>query len=373
MKIGVLTSSRADFGIYLPLLNELKKDRYFSLSLIVFGSHLSKKHGYTINEILENGFEAEFLVKSNLISGSPSQISKTVSETYKQFSQFWSLNQNKFDLILCLGDRYEMFAAVTSAIPFGIKFGHIHGGETTLGAIDNIYRHCITLSSYIHFTAANEFSKKVKSIIGDNKNVFTVGSLSLDGLKHINYLSAQDFFDKWKVDLNYPSILVTVHPETVAFYDVEKHSQVLLQTLTELSKDYQIIITLPNADTYGMVIRNMIQQNLQNKKNIFVFESLGKQSYFTAMKLCSFMLGNTSSGIIEAASFKKYVINLGDRQKGRLTSSNVFNAAFCYDEIIEKVNLIQEKRYKYLGKNKYFKNKVAENIIQLLKNISFEK
>ena len=154
MRIGVLTSSRADFGIYLPLLNELRNDNYFKTSLIVFGTHLSQQYGYTFNEILENGFEPQFVFEPVFFGDSPSDIAKTITATFKQFDIFWADNCNNFDLILCLGDRYEMFAAVISGIPFGIKFGHIHGGETTLGAIDNIYRHAITLTSYIHFTAA---------------------------------------------------------------------------------------------------------------------------------------------------------------------------------------------------------------------------
>jgi GDP/UDP-N,N'-diacetylbacillosamine 2-epimerase (hydrolysing) len=369
MRIGVLTSSRADFGIYLPLINQLKKDPYFTLSLIVFGTHLSKQHGYTLDEITDNGFNPEFLFEPVLFGDSPAEISKSISATYIQFEKFWTNHQQIFDIVLCLGDRYEMFAAVIAGIPFGIKFGHIHGGETTLGAIDNIYRHSISLSSYIHFTAAEKFSDRVKSIIDNNETVYTVGSLSLDGFMQTNFLTTIEFHKKWQVDLEIPTILVTVHPETVAFDEVEKHSQVLLQTLNYLSKDFQIIITMPNADTHGMIIRNMINQNLINKKNIYIFENLGKLSYFTAMKYCSFMLGNTSSGIIEAASFNKYVIDLGERQKGRLTSKNVLHSAFNLNEIIEKVNFIQKNEYNFTGANLYFQPNVANSIIQILKKI----
>ncbi len=370
MKIGVLTSSRADFGIYLPLINQFKKDPYFTLSLIVFGTHLSKKHGHTIDEITDNGFAPEFVFEPVLFGDSPTEIAKSISATFIQFENFWTNHNQTFDIVLCLGDRYEMFAAVTSGIPFGIKFGHIHGGETTLGAIDNIYRHSISLSSYIHFTAAEKFSDRVKAIIDNTENVYTVGSLSLDGFMQTHFLTISEFHKKWQVDLEIKTILVTVHPETIAFDEVEKHSQVLLQTLNYLSKDFQIIITMPNADTYGMIIRNMINQNLRNKKNIYIFENLGKQSYFTAMKYCSFMLGNTSSGIIEAASFNKYVIDLGERQKGRLTSNNVLHSAFNLNEIIEKINFIQKSQYNYTGTNVYFQKNVANSIIQILKNIN---
>lgn len=373
MRIGILTSSRADFGIYLPLINKLKKDNFFKVSLIVFGTHLSKVHGYTINEILDNGLTPQFTFESVHFGDSPTEIAKTITATFNQFDKFWSDNFQIFDLVLCLGDRYEMFAAITSGIPFGVKFGHIHGGETTLGAIDNIYRHSITLSSTLHFTAAEIFSDRVSSLIDNKENIFTVGSLSLDGFDKLVKFSTNDFFNKWNIDLNAPTILVTIHPETIAFQEVEKHSNEILKALLQLSKDFQIMITLPNADTYGMIIRNMINEKLKNKNNIFVFENLGKQSYFAAMKFCSFMLGNTSSGIIEAASFKKYVINLGERQKGRLTSDNVVHANFFSEEIIEKVDYIKSCKYNYTGINKYFKLNVADSIIKLLKKYYIDK
>jgi GDP/UDP-N,N'-diacetylbacillosamine 2-epimerase (hydrolysing) len=370
MKIGILTSSRADFGIYLPLLNAIKNDNYFTLSLIVFGTHLSKKHGYTINEIIDNGLTPEFIFEPILFGDRPADIAKSISGTFNQFENFWANNYENFDLVLCLGDRYEMFAAVTSGIPFRIKFGHIHGGETTLGAIDNIYRHAISLASYIHFTAAENFSKRVSSLIHSNENIFTVGSLSLDGIDQVVSLTEKEFFDKWNINLKEPSILVTVHPETVAFQEVEHHSQVMLKVIKELSKDFQILITMPNADTNGMVIRNMINHNLKGENNIFVIESLGKQSYFAAMKYCSFLLGNTSSGIIEAASFNKYVINIGDRQKGRLASDNVLHTKFNSVEILEKVKYIRENKFIYTGTNKYFQLNVANSIINILKKIN---
>lgn len=373
MRIGILTSSRADFGIYLPLIKKLKKDNFFKVSLIVFGTHLSKIHGYTINEIFDNGLTPQFILESVHFGDSPTDIAKTITATFGQFDKFWSNNHQNFELVFCLGDRYEMFAAVTSGIPFGVKFGHIHGGETTLGAIDNIYRHSITLSSLLHFTASDKFSDRVSSLLGSKENIFTVGSLSLDEYDKMDNFFQIDFFNKWKVDLNIPTILVTIHPETVAFKEVEKHSNEILKVLLQLSKDFQILITMPNADTNGMTLRNMINKKLKSENNIFVFENLGKQSYFAAMKYCSFMLGNTSSGIIEAATFNKYVIDLGERQRGRLTSENVLHANYSSEEIIEKVNYIKGCKYNYAGLNKYFKLNVADSIIKILKKYHIDK
>ena len=369
MRIGILTSSRADFGIYLPLIKELKNDNFFEISLIVFGTHLSKEHGYTIDEIYQNGFTPKFILETIYFGDSPLGIAKSISTTLNQFNEFWSYNYDSFDLVLCLGDRYEMFAAVASGIPFGVKYGHIHGGETTEGAIDNIYRHSISLASHIHFTATDIFSERVKSLLKNNEYIFTVGSLSLDGINKTTYLSEIDFLEKWKVDLRIPSVLVTVHPETVAFGDVENHCNELSKILIELSKTYQIIITMPNADTNSTLIRNMIERDLRLKENIFIFENLGKQSYFSAMKYCSFLLGNTSSGIIEAASFNRYVIDLGDRQKGRLISDNVYRANYKFNDIMDCVEKIVNKNYFFNGENLYFKQDVALNIINILKSL----
>lgn len=373
MKIGILTSSRADFGIYLPLIKKLKKDNYFEVSLIVFGTHVSDQHGYTIGEIIENGFQPSFVFESVLYGDSPKEIARSISSTFKQFDDFWAENYMTFDLVLCLGDRYEMFAAVSSGIPFGIKYGHIHGGETTLGAIDNIYRHSITLSSFIHFTASDLFSRRVSSLIGNEENIYTVGSLSLDGIDQASHLTESDFLEIWNINLKIPTVLVTVHPETVAFLEVEQHSIEIMTVIIELSKEFQILITMPNADTNCMIIRNMINQKLKAEKNIFVFESLGKKSYFAAMKYCFFMIGNTSSGIIEAASFGKFVINLGERQKGRLTSDNVLHSSFDHKEILNKVEYIRGRNFNYTGENKYFQLNTADSIINILKQIKIDK
>jgi GDP/UDP-N,N'-diacetylbacillosamine 2-epimerase (hydrolysing) len=373
MRIGILTSSRADFGIYLPLINGLKNNKNFTISLIVFGTHLSEKHGYTINEIIESGIETQFVLKPLQFGDTPGEIAKTITATFNQFDKFWSINYQNFDLVFCLGDRYEMFAAVTSGIPFGIKFAHFHGGETTLGAIDNIYRHSITLCSFLHFTATEKFCNRVSSIIDSKENIYAVGSISLDGFDKNNYLTQEEFLDKWSVDFRNPTILVTIHPETVAYQEVQNHTIEIQKTLIKLSEEFQILITMPNADTHGMIIRNMINENLKSKKNIFVFENLGKQSYFTAMKYCSFMLGNTSSGIIEAASFNKFVIDLGERQKGRLTSGNVLNAKFNCMDILEKVAFIKGNRFEYTGTNKYYKPNVVSSIIEILKKYNIDK
>lgn len=365
-RIAILTSSRADYGIYLPLLKILKEDAYFNIEIIAFGTHLSPFHGYTLNQIISDGFEVSHQIESMLAGDTPNAISTSMALTTLKFADFWKDHQYHFNLVFCLGDRYEMFAAITAGIPFNIPFAHLHGGEKTLGAIDNIFRHAITLASKYHFVSCEEHAKRVSELIESDKNIFNVGSLSLDNLKTLPILSKEEFFSRFGVDLNTPTILLTVHSETVTPEENTAHADELAKTLLELD-NYQVLITLPNADTNGSLIRRRFMQ-LPDESNLRIscHENLGPQGYFTAMKYCAFLLGNTSSGIIEAASFHKWVINLGNRQEGRQQSNNTINVPFKQERILQMINKI-EQCPDYSGTNVYFKENVANNILTILK------
>lgn len=364
--IGILTSSRADYGIYLPLLNLLKKDPDFSLKLIVFGTHLSPFHGYTINNIVEDGFNTNYIIESMVIGDTPNSISTALALTSLKFADFWKDHINEFDLVFCLGDRYEMFAAVTSGIPFNIPFAHIHGGEKTLGAIDDIFRNSITLASKYHFVSCESHRKRVAKLTESQDNIYNIGALSLDSISSLSLLSINDFKERHGLDLSNPTILLTLHPETKHPDNNEAFVNELSLTLLKL-KNYQVLITLPNADTFGTIIRNrFLLLPSQSENRIQCFENLGTQSYFTAMKYCSFMIGNTSSGIIEAASFGKWVINVGNRQYGRIHSNNVYNSPFKESSIIKFIKRI-EKDPDYKGGNIFFQGNAASLVCSVLK------
>lgn len=364
MKIGVLTSSRADYGIYLPLLNALKDDPFFNLEIIAFGTHLSKSHGYTLKDIEVDGYNNIHKISSLISNDDEQSISTTYALTCLKFCDFWS--SNKYDLVLCLGDRFEMSAAVQAAIPFGVKFAHIHGGETTLGAIDNIYRHQISLASTIHFTAAELFSSKVIEVIGNNNNVYNVGALSLDGIEKFQPLNKTFFCNKYNIPQK-DCALVTFHPETISGILNESYAHEMAHALAELTKSLFLIITMPNADTMGSIFRNEIEM-LKNKypNGVLTVENFGKENYFTAMHYAKILIGNTSSGILEAASFGKYVVNVGDRQKGRLQSSNIFNVAFQNKAITDIVNHVLSLG-EFKGENLYYQKDSAHKIIEVLK------
>jgi GDP/UDP-N,N'-diacetylbacillosamine 2-epimerase (hydrolysing) len=367
MKIGVLTSSRADYGIYLPLLNKIKDDCFFELEIIAFGTHLSKSHGFTLNEIEKGNYSKIYCISSLITNDDEQGIATSYALTALKFADFWQ--NNKFDLVFCLGDRFEMSAAVQAGIPFNVKFAHLHGGETTLGAIDNIYRHQITLASELHFTAADVFSKKVIELLGVLKNVYTVGSLSLDEIKNFQPIEKSVFYQKFDLP-NTDFVLATFHPETI---DIESNiyfAAEIQKALSEISSELMVVITMPNADTMGTVFRDEIlklKEKIPDK--IICVENFGKQNYFSAMYYCKILLGNSSSGIIEAASFGKYVINVGERQKGRLQSQNVINAKFEKNAILEAVDK-GLKQGEFKGQNAYRKNGTLNKIIQILKSFN---
>lgn len=364
MRIGVLTSSRADYGIYLPLLLKLKTDSFFELEIIAFGTHLSKFHGFTITEIEQNEYNTVHKISTLLSNDDEQSISTSYGLTAIKFADFWQ--SNKYDLVFCLGDRFEMSAAVQAGIPFGVKFAHIHGGETTLGAIDNVYRHQITLASTLHFTAASSFSEKIAELIGSSNGVNTVGSLSLDGIECFKPIEKSLFYDRFKIP-NQEFALVTFHPETIATQLNKEYALEMRLALTQIAKKLFLVVTMPNADTMGSVFRLEIEK-LKNESpdRVLCIENFGRENYFSAMKYSKLLIGNTSSGVIEAASFGKYVVNVGIRQEGRLQSQNTFNATFRKESIVEVTNEVSHLG-DFNGENYYHQDGSSKMIIESIK------
>lgn len=364
MKIGVLTSSRADYGIYLPLLQKIKEDSFFEMEIIAFGTHLSRSHGYTVTTIEKDGYKTIHSLSSLISNDDEQSISSSYGITVIKFADFWQNHQ--YNLVFCLGDRFEMSAAVQAAIPFGVMFAHLHGGETTLGAIDNVYRHQISLASKYHFTATEVFSKKLTNILGSSDGVFTVGSLSLNDIKTFIPIEREVFYDSFSIPEE-EFTLVTFHPETMAAEENIQFAQDMKNALATICKDLFVIITMPNADAQGSIYREAILQlKNENENRILLIENFGKANYFSAMHYCKLLMGNTSSGILEAASFGKYVVNVGNRQKGRAQSDNVINCDFEESAIVSATDQAI-KLNKYKGENLYFKENAADTIIKIVK------
>ena len=363
MKIGLLTSSRADYGIYGPLVEALKKEQDIALHLIVFGMHLLDIHGHTIDHIDQNG------VIIHIVYGMPEEdtaehITSGYGQLVQNFSEFWS--KASFDLVLTLGDRWEMSAAIQSSIQFEVPLAHIHGGETTLGATDNIYRHQITLASKLHFTSNQNFTEKVIELTGTSDHVHTVGSISLQGLDKMSLPDWPRIMSEFDIPFQ-DFILVTVHPETVGSENNEDYVSVIRQVIESNVEQHNFLITKSNADLQGMIY-NRVFENLAIKYNgrVRLVASLGKLNYFAAMKNCDFLLGNTSSGIIEAASFGKWVVNIGERQKGRLRSGNVLDVPYDLIKINESIETVASKGG-FSGENIYQSPDTVSRIIALIK------
>lgn len=363
MKIAVLTSSRADYSIYFPLLKALNEDHFFDLHIIAFGTHLSKNYGETINQITSDGFKISVKVDTIPNSDIPADISLAMGKAMMSFSEVWA--SHSFDLILALGDRYEMFAACASSISFGIKIAHIHGGETTKGAIDDIFRDSITLMSTYHFATTDQYKNRIIELTGNAENTFNVGALSIDNLASMTLLSIGDFKLRYNLDLSVPSILITFHPETVAFEKNEEYICELIAALRLIS-GYQFIITMPNADTMGNAIRTKLNEFIAECSQAYGIESFGTLGYLSCMKHCTMMLGNTSSGFVEASFFNKYVINIGERQTGRILTKNIRACNIRRNEIVSAVKDYDSSNF-YENVNIYGNGNTAYQIISLLK------
>lgn len=364
MKTGVLTSSRADFGIYQPLLSRLESDPFFDLTIIAFGTHCSEFHGKTVRRIRKAGYTNIDQIRSLVAGDDEASIATSYGLTGIKFADYWA--SNRFDLVFCLGDRFEMSAAVQAGIPFGIPFAHIHGGETTLGAIDNIYRHQITLASRYHFTSTREYAEKVKQLIGTGDRVYTVGALSLDGLDKVQIVDDETLREHYSIPEG-EFILATVHPETVRAGKNREHVREWAGAVRELAEDFIFVITLPNADTFGTLFRDSIQEVKKSlPTRIITVENMGRDHYFSAMAHAKLLLGNSSSGIIEAASFNKYVVNIGERQAGRAQSKNVLNCPFDKGRIIQAVRKAINSG-PYEGENIYYRKNTAKQIADIIK------
>jgi GDP/UDP-N,N'-diacetylbacillosamine 2-epimerase (hydrolysing) len=322
-KICVITGTRAEFGILFWLMKFLKEDKTISFQLIVTGMHLSPEFGLTYTEIEKSGFIINKKIEILLSSDTSIGVSKSVGLAQISFAE--ALDELKPDLIIVLGDRFEIFAAVSAAMIARIPVAHLHGGEATEGSIDESIRHSITKMSQLHFTATEVYRKRVIQL-GENPNsVFNVGSPGLDNIIFFKLLSKQSFEKSIDFKLNKKNILITFHPVTLENNTAEIQFDNLLEAINGL-KDTNFIFTKPNADTDGRIIIKQIDEFVaKNTHRACSFISLGQLRYLSALKYVDIVLGNSSSGLSEAPSFKIATINIGDRQRGREKAKSVID------------------------------------------------
>ena len=371
-KICVITGSRAEYGLLKKLLFLIKKEKLFKLQLLVTGTHLSKKHGLTVNNIIEDKLNIKNKVDLKLKKDNASSIANSMSSGLSKFVKIFE--KNKPDLIILLGDRYEIFITCVAATLCGLPIAHIHGGEITKSVVDEAFRHSISKMSHLHFTATNEYKKRVIQMGEKPKNVHCVGGLGVDNINFLNLYSKLELEKKLKIKFLKKIIIVTYHPETLK----KKSSLLNLKNLFNALKtlrDTTIIFTMPNFDIESIVIYDLISNFISTRKNCYLFKSLGQKKYFSCLKYSDFMIGNSSSGLLEMPSFKKFSINIGERQSGRIKAKSVIDCRPKTKDIIKAINFslnpTNKKKIKNVV-NPYGTGGASKKIIKILKHENFD-
>ncbi|MCD4672272.1 MAG: UDP-N-acetylglucosamine 2-epimerase [Anaerolineaceae bacterium] len=370
--IGVVTVGRSDFGIYRPVLEAIRQDLALELYLIVSGMHLSPHYGATVQAIEDEGFAVDERVEMLLSSDSPEGVAKSMGLGTIGFAQAYA--HSRPDILLVLGDRFEMHAAALAALPFNIPVAHIHGGEVTEGAMDEALRHAITKLSHLHFTSTERYARRVIQLGEEPWRVIVSGAPGLDNLNTVSLLSVTELEKRFGLRIDEPPLLVTFHPVTLEYTQVENQISELLQALD--ASGYPVIFTLPNADTGNSVIRQKIAAyvgvHLQTAQAV---ENLGTQGYFSLMKFAAAMVGNSSSGIIEAASFELPVVNIGTRQGGRVSGINVLDVGYDHSEILDGIQraVSSALRQSLQGmQNSYGDGQAAQRIVSRLREVPLD-
>ena len=341
-KICIVTGSRAEYGLLYPLIKKVNEDDTVELQLLVTGSHLVKEFGFTYKEIEKNfkiDKKIDILSYANSV-GIAKSMAKAQIEFTKTFKKF------NPDIVVLLGDRYEIFSVAVSATILNIPIAHIHGGEATYGANDEVYRHAITKMSHLHFTATKEYKKRVIQLGEAPDRVKNVGAIGLDHLSRSSFMTLDELSKSLNFAINHPYILVTYHPVTLADEEPEQSFQALLDSLDEFP-DYQIILTYPNADDGGRRIIPLLEGYAsKNSKRTLAIKSLGQIRYLSAVKNAAAVVGNSSSGIIEVPSFDVATIDIGMRQRGRLAAKSVIHCSSKKNDIVNAINYGIHKTYK---------------------------
>ncbi|MCT7646439.1 UDP-N-acetylglucosamine 2-epimerase [Aliarcobacter butzleri] len=372
IKICVVTGTRAEYGLLYWLLKEIEADKELELQLIVTGMHLSPEFGLTYKEI-EKEFKIDKKVEMLLSSDTSVGISKSMGLAQISFAE--SYEELKPDILIVLGDRYEIFSATSTAMIARIPIVHLHGGETTEGAFDESIRHSITKMSHLHFTATEEYRNRVIQLGEHPSRVFNVGGMGIENIKRLKLLTKEEFENSIDFKLNKKNILVTFHPVTLENSTAQEQFQELLDVIDEL-KETNIIFTKANSDTDGRIINQMIDDYVaRNFHKSVRFTSLGQLRYLSALQFVDAMVGNSSSGLLEAPSFKIGTINIGDRQKGRIKADSVIDCSANKTDIEKAFERLYSKEFQdslQNVENQYGNGCASKKIIEVLKNVDLK-
>lgn len=372
-KICIVTGTRAEYGLLFWLMKALQNDPNVNFQLIVTGMHLSPEFGLTYKKIEEDGFIINKKVEMLLSSDTPVGISKSMGIAMMGISE--ALDELKPDLLVLLGDRFEIFSAAAAAMIARIPVAHLHGGETTEGLIDEPIRHSVTKMSHLHFTSTEEYRNRVIQLGEDPSRVFNVGALGIENINRLELLDRKNLEESIKFNLGKKSALVTYHPVTLENSSSEGQLQNLLDVL-EAMPDIKVVFTKANADTDGRVINKMIDQYVAaHNNNSAAFVSLGQLRYLSLLKNVNLVIGNSSSGLIEAPSFHTPTINIGDRQRGRIKGKTVVDCEPDVNSIRDAIGKVMSPEFQSELKsavNPYGTANASERIVPILKSTDLD-
>ena len=359
-KICVVTGSRAEYGLFYPILIKIQESNKLELQLISTSSHHSTEYGLTYKQIENDGFNIDDQIENLFLTDTKSSIVKSTGIATSLLSD--SFDRLQPDIVLLLGDRYETHAAATAAMLMNIPIAHIHGGEITEGAVDEQIRHSITKMSYLHFCATETYRQRIIQMGEDPARVFNSGAPGIDNIKNLNLLTKKILEKELNWKLTSKSALFTYHPVTLKNNNISNDLEAILSILEKF--DFNILFTYANADSGGRFINQKIEEFCKIQPAKYkVVKSLGQVKYLSAMKYVDLLIGNTSSGIIEAASFKKPVVNIGDRQKGRLRGENVIDCNLNSLQDSIKLALSSSFKNKIKNMNNIYGTGAAADII----------
>ncbi len=374
-KICVFTSTRADFGLLSGLLRELQQSSDVQLKLFVSGTHLSKKHGYTLTEIEAAGFHSAICVPIFEDSDGSDSVSlcKIMGRALERYAS--ALMQEAPDILVVLGDRYEALCVVTVAQMCRVPVAHIHGGERTEGAVDEAFRHSITKMSHLHFPCCEEYRQRIIQLGEHPQMVFNAGALGVENARSAQLMSREEISQLLLFDCSRPYLLVTLHPETLSSMNAVEQAHTLVDALKAFP-DYGIIFTGANADHDGATFDSIFREFVEESNgNAMCIQSMGYRGYLSAMKQCASVVGNSSSGILEAPAFNIPAVNIGDRQRGRVRAKNVIDCELKKDAVIDAIRKACSKAFRDTldgMENPFYKPNTAKQIADVLVHADLE-
>ncbi len=368
-KIGIVTGTRAEYGLLKPIIGKVNESGSMELQLVVTGMHLSPEFGLTYQEIEQDGYPITAKIEMLLSSDTSVGITKSMGLAMISFAEYYEVYRP--DIVIILGDRYEMLAAASSAMIAKVPIAHIHGGELTEGAVDEAIRHSITKMSHLHFTTTEEYRNRVIQLGEHPSKVYNVGALGVENIKSLSLWDKEKLEKSLGFHFSKKVLMVTYHPVTLENMSAEEQFSNLL-TVLDKYQEYQVIFTKGNADTGGRIINHMIDDYVEkNSERCIAFVSMGQIRYLSALQFCSMVVGNSSSGIIEAPSFHIPTINIGDRQKGRICAKTVISCGSAVSDMEEAFKKAKNQIFlKEISKakNPYEGNETSKRIVDIIDN-----